>query len=140
MPNIAGVSGNGSASPPASRHTSKELVTTQLIEDQEARIRTIEKHLNAEKQLTATLEEALVDLETQSNKVKSDMEGWKKKAWAYEDEIAAMKRERNSQRLSVQAVEEERNARREAEAARAHLEERMNALSKKKKKSTLNCF
>jgi chromosome segregation ATPase len=140
MPNIAGVSGNGSTSPPGSRHTSKELVTTQLIEDQEARIRTIEKHLNAEKQLTATLEEALVDLETQSNKVKSDMEGWKKKAWAYEDEIAAMKRERNSQRLSVQAVEEERNARREAEAARAHLEERMNALSKKKKKSTLNCF
>ena len=55
-------------------------------------------------------------------------------------ELEAMKRERNSQRLSVQAVEEERNARREAEAARAHLEERMNALSKKKKKSTLNCF
>ena len=40
----------GSASPPASRHTSKDGAgasagMTQMIEDQEARIRTIEKHL-----------------------------------------------------------------------------------------------
>ena len=56
----------GSASPPASRHASKDGAgasagMTQMIEEQEARIRTIEKHLFAEKQLTATLEEALVD-------------------------------------------------------------------------------
>lgn len=133
--------GNGNAtSPPSSRHASKELVSAQLVEDQEARIRTIEKHLHAEKQLTATLEEALMDLETQSNKVKTDMESWKKKAWAYEDELTTLRKERNSTRMSIQAVEEERSARREAEAARAQLEERMNALSKKKKKSGLNCF
>ncbi|KAH2380001.1 hypothetical protein KXV98_004247 [Aspergillus fumigatus] len=131
---------NGSVSPPNSRHTSKELVSVQIVEDQEARIRTIEKHLNAEKQLTATLEEALGDLEAQSNKVKADCEAWKKKAWQLEEELTALRKERNSQRLSLQAVEEERNARREAEAARAQLEERMNALNKKKKKSTLNCF
>ncbi|GIJ86256.1 hypothetical protein Asppvi_005142 [Aspergillus pseudoviridinutans] len=131
---------NGSASPPSSRHTSKELVSVQIVEDQEARIRTIEKHLNAEKQLTATLEEALGDLEAQSNKVKTDCEAWKKKAWQLEEELTTLRKERNSQRLSLQAVEEERNARREAEAARAQLEERMNALNKKKKKSTLNCF
>ena len=124
----------------ASRHASKELVGIQLVEEQEARIKNIEKHLFAEKQLTASLEEALVDLETQGNKIKIDMEGWKKKAWAYEDELNELKKERNSTRYSVQAVEEERHARKEAEAARAHLEERMHALNKKKKKSGFNCF
>ena len=127
-------------SPTNSRHASKDLANAQLAEDQEARIRTIEKHLHAEKQLTATLEEALVDLENQGNKVKTDMEAWKRKAWTYEDELTNLRKERNSSRYSIQAVEEERNARREAEAARAHLEERMNAINKKKKKSALNCF
>lgn len=110
------------------------------MEDQEARIRIIEKHLGAEKQLTATLEEALGDLEAQSNKVKADCDAWKKKAWHLEEELGGLRKERSSQRMSLQAVEEERSARREAEAARAQLEERMNALNKKKKKSTLNCF
>ncbi|RDW63126.1 kinesin family protein [Aspergillus mulundensis] len=139
LPTIA-AGANGASSPPSSRHTSKELVGSQVVEEQEARIRTIEKHLNAEKQLTATLEEALGDLEAQSNKVKSDCEAWKKKAWQLEEELTTLRKERNSQRLSLQAVEEERSARREAEAARAQLEERMAALNKKKKKSTLNCF
>ncbi|KAL4889586.1 hypothetical protein BDV59DRAFT_115629 [Aspergillus ambiguus] len=142
LPSIASATNGtpGSASPPSSRHTSKEIISSQLVEDQEARIRTIEKHLHAEKQLTATLEEALGDLEAQTNKVKADCEAWKKKAWQLEDELGTLRKERNSQRLSLQAVEEERSARREAEAARAQLEERMNALNKKKKKSTLNCF
>ncbi|KKY27496.1 putative kinesin family protein [Phaeomoniella chlamydospora] len=149
LPSIAqatnGAPSNSSASPPQSRHTSKDISSVQqhqaqLIEDQEARIRTIEKHLHAEKQLTATLEEALVDLETQSNKVRADMETWKKKAWAAEEELQNLRREQKTQRLSIQQVEEERDKRREAEAARAHLEERMQALSKKKKKSGLNCF
>lgn len=140
LPTIAQSNGQSSVSPPSSRHASKELVNAQMVEDQEARIRTIEKHLYAEKQLTATLEEALGDLETQSSKVKSDCEGWKKKAWGLEDELSSLRKERSSARLSLQAVEEERSARREAEAARAQLEERMLALNKKKKKSTLNCF
>ncbi|KAK2855738.1 hypothetical protein FQN49_004890 [Arthroderma sp. PD_2] len=140
LPNIAAAANPASISPPSSRHQSKELANNQFVEDQEARIRTIEKHLHAEKQLTATLEEALGDLEAQSNKVKSDMELWKKKAWQLEEEVTTLRSERNSARLSLQAVEEERSARREAEAARAHLEEKMNAISKKKKKSTLNCF
>ncbi|KAJ5607291.1 hypothetical protein N7537_003910 [Penicillium hordei] len=139
LPTIASHS-NGSVSPPSSRHASKELSNVQLVEDQEARIRTIEKHLYAEKQLTATLEEALGDLEAQSTKVKNDCEAWKKKAWGFEDELSSLRKERSSARLSLQAVEEERSARREAEAARAQLEERMLALNKKKKKSTLNCF
>ncbi|CEL03428.1 Putative Kinesin-like protein [Aspergillus calidoustus] len=140
LPSIAAAT-NGTSSPPSSRHTSKELVGSQIVEEQEARIRTIEKHLNAEKQLTATLEEALGDLEAQSNKVKSDCEAWKKKAWQLEEELGTLRKERSSQRLSLQAVEEERSARRKAEAAQAQLEERMAALNKqKKKKSTLNCF
>ncbi|CAI7584897.1 unnamed protein product [Penicillium glandicola] len=141
LPTIASHSnGTSSVSPPSSRHASKELSNIQMVEDQEARIRTIEKHLYAEKQLTATLEEALGDLEAQSSKVKSDCEAWKKKAWGFEDELTSLRKERSSARLSLQAVEEERSARREAEAARAQLEERMLALNKKKKKSTLNCF
>lgn len=68
------------------------------------------------------------------------MEAWKKRAWAYEDELNELRKERDSTRYSIQAVEEERHARKEAEAARAHLEERMNALNKKKKKSGFNCF
>jgi kinesin family protein 4/21/27 len=140
LPTIAAGT-NGTSSPPSSRHTSKELVGSHIVEEQEARIRTIEKHLNAEKQLTATLEEALGDLEAQSNKVKSDCDAWKKKAWQLEEELGTLRKERNSQRLSLQAVEEERSARRKAEAAQAQLEERMAALNKqKKKKSTLNCF
>jgi chromosome segregation ATPase len=149
LPSIAAMNSfsnsNASASPPSSRHASKELPTnanhqSQLIEDQEARIRTIEKHLNAEKQLTATLEEALVDLETQSNKLRSEMDTWKKKAWSAEEEMQTLRREKKNARESIQAVEMERDKRREAEAARAQLEERMNQLSRKKKKNALNCF
>ncbi|KAL9613690.1 MAG: hypothetical protein Q9167_001767 [Letrouitia subvulpina] len=130
-------SSNSTATSPVSAH---EFVSVQYAEDQEARIRTIEKHLFAEKQLTATLEEALVDLEHQGNKTKGDLEAWKKKCWGLEDELNSFKKERNNIRRSVQAVEEERNARREAEAVRAHLEERMSALQKKKKKPSFNCF
>ena len=141
--------GNPTNSPPntgyAARDTqaaygSRDVQAAQLAEEQEARIRTIEKHLYAEKQLTATLEDALVDLETSNNKFKADMEAWKKKAWAYEEELTNLRKERNSNRYSLQAVEEERSARKEAEAARAHLEERMAAINKKKKKSGFNCF
>lgn len=135
LPPLPAQANNGPA--PVNAH---EYVSVQYAEDQEARIRTIEKHLFAEKQLTATLEEALVDLENQGSKTKGDLDAWKKKCWAYEDELTSLKKERNSIRHSVQAVEEERHARKEAEAARAHLEERMSALQKRKKKSGFNCF
>ncbi|KAI9828082.1 MAG: hypothetical protein M1832_003609 [Thelocarpon impressellum] len=138
--NANGAAPTQSPTPTGSRHPSKDLANTQLAEDQEARIRTIEKHLFAEKQLTSTLEEALVDLETQGKKVKEELEGWKKKAWACEDEIEGLKKNQKNSRYSMQAVEEERNARRQAEAAKAQLEERMIALNKRKKKGTLNCF
>lgn len=58
----------------------------------------------------------------------------------------AKEREKNNSlekenRWSMQQVEEERKKRLDAEIARAHLEERMNAISKKKKKKgSLNCF
>lgn len=131
-------------SPPTSRHQSKDIAQAQLVEDQEARIRTIEKHLFAEKQLTATLEDALTDLEASSTKTKNEIEGWKKKCSGLEEELAVMRKERSQARHSLQAVEEERNARLRVEAERAHLEARMaqlnNANKKKKNKSTLNCF
>ena len=130
-------------SPPTSRHTSKDIAQAQLVEDQEARIRTIEKHLFAEKQLTATLEEALTDLESSSTKLKSEMDSWRRKCQGLEDELSGLKKERNLSRLSVQQLEEERNARMRIEAERANLEARMAQLSmatKKKKKSSINCF
>ncbi len=144
-PNTSSALNGGTTSPPTSRHQSKDIASAQLVEDQEARIRTIEKHLYAEKQLTATLEEALTDLESSSTKVRSEMEGWKSKCTGLEEQLEVLKKERNTSRYSLQAVEEERNARMQAEAARAHLEQRMIALNQaqkntKKKKNALNCF
>jgi kinesin family protein 4/21/27 len=124
------------------RPPSKDMAMQHHIhEDQEARIRTIEKHLSAEKQLTSTLEEALTDLERQSNKVKADCDAWRRRCTELEAEMKAM-REKPPQdpRWSLQQVEEERKKREAAERARAHLEERMNAINKKKKKGSLNCF
>lgn len=131
-------------SPPTSRHQSKDIAHAQLVEDQEARIRTIEKHLFAEKQLTATLEDALTDLEASSTKTKGEVEKYRKQCAALEEELNVMRKERSAARHSLQAVEEERNARLRVEAERAHLEARMAALNnankKNKKKGTLNCF
>ncbi|KAF1364874.1 kinesin family protein-like protein [Lizonia empirigonia] len=132
-------------SPPASRHQSKDIAHAQLVEDQEARIRTIEKHLFAEKQLTATLEDALTDLESSSQKTKSDLDQFRKKCAGLEEELNVMRKERSMARHSLQAVEEERNARLRVEAERAHLEARMAALNdanrkSKKKGGNLNCF
>ncbi|ESZ95654.1 kinesin [Sclerotinia borealis F-4128] len=158
LPGIAGTAQTGPAPssspvPPTptqssfNSRNSKDIAATQIQEDQEARIRMIEKHLFAEKQLTSTLEEALTDLEKQSNKVKADCDAWRKRANELEAELkAAEEKAKNGNaekenRWSLMQVEEEKRKRKEAELARAHLEERMNALSsKKKKKGSLNCF
>lgn len=135
-------SGTTSPVPGAMRPPSKDVTMQQIQEDQEARIRTIEKHLSAEKQLTSTLEEALTDLERQSNKVKADCEAWRRRAGDLEAELKDLRdKPQQDNRWSLREVEEERKKREAAERARAHLEERMNALSsKKKKKGSLNCF
>ncbi|KAM0330800.1 hypothetical protein ACHAQA_003754 [Verticillium albo-atrum] len=118
----------------------------QIQQDQEARIQTIEKHLDAEKQLTQTLEEALTDLEKQSNKVKADCDAWRKRCQQLEGELKDLKDRpaetpQPDNRWSLQAIEEERNKRHAAENARAQLEKRMDAINKqKKKKGSLNCF
>lgn len=129
---------------PGGRPPSNDLAMAQIREDQEARIRTIERHLNAEKQLTSTLEEALTDLERQSNKIKADCDAWRKRAMELESENKELKekpQQDNRWRDSLHQVEEERKKRQDAERARAHLEERMNAINnKKKKKGSLNCF
>ncbi|KAF2084446.1 kinesin-domain-containing protein [Saccharata proteae CBS 121410] len=142
-PMAAAMDARLTSSPPSSRHQSKDIAQAQLVEDQEARIRTIEKHLFAEKQLTATLEEALTDLEASSTKVKGEVDGWKKKCDSLEEELVQLRQQQTQQRYSLQALEEERQARTKVEAERAHLQARMAALhenNKKKKKSALNCF
>lgn len=152
LPNVAGRSAsptNNAAvptSPTTARRLSKENVNiSQLTEDQEARARTMEKQLAAERRLTQTLEEALTDLEAQTNKVKSDCETWKKRSLKLETELKELKdrqaEPQQDNRWSMQAVEEERKKRQAAELARKQLEERMNAINKgKKKKGSLNCF
>jgi DNA repair exonuclease SbcCD ATPase subunit len=144
LPPLPGaVSSSGTTSPiPGMRPPSKDMAMQHHIhEDQEARIRTIEKHLSAEKQLTSTLEEALTDLERQSNKVKADCDAWRRRCTELEAEMKAIKEKPpQDPRWSLQQVEEERKKREAAERARAHLEERMNAINKKKKKGSLNCF
>jgi hypothetical protein len=145
LPPLPGTPANPTAaqqapSPPQSRHQSKDIAQAQLLEDQESRIRTIEKHLFAEKQLTATLEEALTDLESSSTKMKTEMEGWRRKCTSLEEELTQLRKERQSSRLSVQQLEEERSRAKRLEAQRAELEQRMAAIQKKKKKSSINCF
>ncbi|ORY60024.1 uncharacterized protein BCR38DRAFT_488217 [Pseudomassariella vexata] len=144
LPGVGGSSSPTQAATPGGRPQSNDLALAQIREDQEARIRTIERHLNAEKQLTSTLEEALTDLERQSNKVKADCEAWRKRAVELENEVKELKekpQQDNRWRDSLHQVEEERKKRQDAERARAHLEERMNAINnKKKKKGSLNCF
>ena len=54
-------------------------------------IQSIEKHLFAEKQLTATLEEALVDLEMSSNRARSEMNLLRKKCASLENELASLR-------------------------------------------------
>ncbi|OIW27167.1 kinesin-domain-containing protein [Coniochaeta ligniaria NRRL 30616] len=131
----------GHPASPTPRPASKDIAFSQIQEDQEARIRTIEKHLFAEKQLTQTLEEALTDLERQQKKLKSDCDAWRRRASDLETELKELKEKpQQDNRWSLHQVEEERKKRRDAEIARANLEERMNAISKKKKKGSLNCF
>ncbi|KAI0147726.1 kinesin-domain-containing protein [Xylariaceae sp. FL1272] len=130
--------------PTGNRPPSNELNMNHIREDQEARIISIEKHLKAERQLTATLEEALTDLENQSKKVKADNEGWKKRVSELESELQELRKrpqEDSRWRDSALLIEEERKKRQESERARAQLQERMNAINnKKKKKGSLNCF
>lgn len=148
LPGSAASSINGvPTSPTNGRPLSKDnpASVSQITEDQEARIRTIEKHLYAERQLTQTLEEALSDLEKQSKKVKADCDAWRKRASDLETEVKELKdrptESAQDNRWSMQVVEEERKKRQAAELARKQLEERMNAIKKgKKKKGSLNCF
>ncbi|KAF8534083.1 hypothetical protein BDD12DRAFT_445709 [Trichophaea hybrida] len=132
----------GSSSPPPSagptRRPSKDYVTAHL-DEQEARIKTLEKQLQAEKALTATLEEALTDCEKTMKRLTSDRDSFQAKASQVQQELEKTKNESASSRFSMQAVEEERMARQKAEQARAHLEERMQALNKKKTRS-FTCF
>ncbi|KAK4667232.1 hypothetical protein QC763_307390 [Podospora pseudopauciseta] len=135
-------SNNSGTTSPTPRPPSKDVGgISQIQEDQEARIRLIEKHLKAEKQLTTTLEEALTDLERQQLAMRADCDAWRRRAQELEQEIKDLKEKpQQDNRWSLQQVEEERRKRRDAEIARAHLEERMNTISKKKKKGSLNCF
>ncbi|KAI1653671.1 chromosome-associated kinesin KIF4B [Daldinia decipiens] len=131
--------------PPASiggRPSSRDVALAQIREDQEARIQSIERHLKAERQLTSTLEEALTDLESQSKRMKADCEAWRKRAQDLEAEVKELReRPQRENRDSLYQIEEERKKRQDAERARTHLEERMNAINnKKKKKGSLNCF
>ncbi|KAI0025211.1 chromosome-associated kinesin KIF4B [Xylariomycetidae sp. FL0641] len=130
--------------PSSGRPVSNDVALAQMREDQEARIRSIERHLTAERQLTSTLEEALTDLERQSNKVKADCEGWKKRAQELDAEIKELKAKPQQDarwRDSLHQIEEERKKLQESERVRLQLQERMNAINqKKKKKGSLNCF
>ncbi|RYP70332.1 hypothetical protein DL771_005539 [Monosporascus sp. 5C6A] len=132
------------ASPSGNRPGSNEMALSQIREDQEARINSIDKALKAERQLTSTLEEALTELEHNSNKVKADCDAWRKRAAELETELKELKEKPQQDsrwRDSLQQIEEERKKREAAERAHAHLERSMKAIDgKKKKKGSLNCF
>jgi chromosome segregation ATPase len=121
-----------------SRHQSKDFVGAQ-IDEQDARIKSLEKQLQAEKALTTTLEEALTDCEKTMMRLTTDRDSFQAKAVQVQQELEKTKNESQSSRYSMQAVEEERLARLKAEQARAQLEERMQALKQKNKRS-FACF
>ncbi|KAK6513292.1 hypothetical protein TWF281_004933 [Arthrobotrys megalospora] len=127
------------STPTISRRPSKDYVVTHL-EDQEARIKTLEKQLQAEKALTATLEEALTDCEKTMKKLNADKETYQRKANQAQQELDRTRNESQSSRYSMQAMEDERLARLRAEKARQQLEERMQELSKQKKSRNFACF
>ena len=125
--------------PPGPSEEQKALQTK--VDEQDNRIKTIEKHLYAEKQLTQTLEEALMDLEAQNKKYTTDIDGWKKKCHDTDEEVSSLRKQRGEMRNSLQAVEEERDKRFKAEAATQQLQQRMEQVQRtKKKKGALNCF
>lgn len=137
-----------SPNPSVTPDASHALLQSKL-DEQDTRLRTLEKHLFAEKQLTATLEEALIDLETSTNKHRGEADAQKRRVKELEDEVVGLRREKNASRASLQQVEEEREMRVRAERARTALEERMRELNgggakdgkgKKKKGGALNCF
>jgi len=78
--------------------------------------------------------------------MKQEVDAWRRRAAELEHEVKEAKEATKNggmdkeNRWSMLQVEEERKKRRDAEIARANLEERMNAISKKKKKGSLNCF
>ncbi|PWW77800.1 kinesin-domain-containing protein [Tuber magnatum] len=132
----------GPAQPPPtpsmSRHPSKDYVVAHM-EDQEARIKTLEKQLHAEKALTITLEEALTDCENKMKSLRSDRDSFQAKASQVQQELDRARNESQTSRYSMQAVEEERLARKKAELAREQLEVRMRDIAKKNKRS-FACF
>ena len=97
-----------------------QVTTTAESNDseQEARIRQIEKHLHAERQLTATLEEALVDLDLQWSRARTEANTWKQAADAHETELHEL---RQGQNESLRFEERRRQAR-EARAKELQVE------------------
>ncbi|RPB09157.1 kinesin-domain-containing protein [Morchella conica CCBAS932] len=138
LPSNAAPPPSGAQSPTtASRRPSKDYAISHM-EDQEARIKTLEKQLQAEKALTSTLEEALTDCEKTMKRLTTDRDSLQVKASQVQQELERTKNESQTSRYSMQAVEEERLARQKAEQAREQLEQRMQALSKKKR--SFACF
>ena len=81
------------------------------------------------------------DLEREFSKQKIESDSLKQQRGQLEAEIATLRKERQANRQSLQEMEKAKLESLEAQRARAHLEERMAALTgKKKKKNALNCF
>lgn len=136
-------------SPPPSRHSSKDIVAlqeehTRQLNELATQVKSLDKKLNTEKQLTQTLEQALIDLESLNNKTTADAESWKRKCREIEEEASGLRNERGRMRNSIQMLQDETMRRKTAEEARKRLEEQMGLLSAgdrgKKKKNALNCF
>lgn len=138
-----------SQSPRASRH-SRDLVLAleeeyaKHIQALELQVKAADKKLGTERQLTQTLEQALIDLENLNNRTTTEAEAWKRKCRDVEEEALGLRSERGRMRNSMQQLQEETVRRKTAEDARRRLEEQMSLLAQgdrgKKKKGALNCF
>ena len=113
------------------------VVVESETSERDTRIKRLEKHLFAEKHLTAVLEEAIVDLEKQGKQVKKDLDMFKKRCGQLEDQIAETEARENAHHAAHRhKMEEELLGQR---LQRIVLEDEIGALKEENKKTESEC-
>jgi len=113
------------------------VVVESETSERDTRIKRLEKHLFAEKHLTAVLEEAIVDLEKQGKQVEKDLDMFKKRCGQLEDQIAETEGNENAHHAAHRhKMEEELLGQR---LQRILLEDEIGVLKGKNKKTKSEC-
>ncbi|ODQ49768.1 kinesin-domain-containing protein [Saitoella complicata NRRL Y-17804] len=119
----------------------------EKLDRQEAEVRRLEDQLRQERKLISALEDSLTETERLVRSLRTDMKKIETEKQLLQSQVGAMqatiddmREETASYRYSQQEFEQERVNRARAEEAKRALEERMMALSQKRKSKFLGCF